>query len=67
MNIRVIILSGIMTALIGAMIGLAVSRISQRIHRHKPIIITGAAIGFAIGSFQAAIREQTESRDEEYK
>lgn len=66
MNIRVVIFSGIMTALIGAMIGLALTTISHR-ERRKPIIIVGgASLGFVIGTFQEAVRQQKRQRDEEF-
>ncbi|ACK64590.1 conserved hypothetical protein [Rippkaea orientalis PCC 8801] len=66
MNIRVIIFSAIMTALIGAMIGLALTKISQREQRRNILIIGGASVGFVIGAFQASIREQKRIRDEEF-
>jgi hypothetical protein len=65
MNLRLIIFSGIMAALIGAMMGLAVSRIAQRIERRQIFLITGASLGFAIGTFQECVRQQRNERDEE--
>ncbi|MGK7917271.1 MAG: hypothetical protein AB4038_17285 [Prochloraceae cyanobacterium] len=58
MNVRVIIFSGIMTALIGAMIGLAVAKISQRELRTKGMVIGGAILGFAVGAMQESVRQQ---------
>ncbi len=66
MNIKVILFSGIITALIGAMIGLAIAHISQRDLRTKAIVIGGATLGFVIGAAQCAIREQAKERDREF-
>ncbi len=66
MNIRTVIFNGLMTALVGAMIGLAIVHISQRDLRRRPILITGAVLGFTLGSFQEAIRQQKRLRDQEY-
>ena len=65
MNIRVIIYSGIMTALIGAMIGWAISYIAQREMRTKAIIIGGATLGFVVGAFQESVRQQKKLRESE--
>ncbi|MGK7873058.1 MAG: hypothetical protein AB4426_07020 [Xenococcaceae cyanobacterium] len=65
MNIRGIILSGIITALIGAMIGLAVANISQREFRERAMLIGGAILGFGIGAVHESIRQQKDQRDEE--
>ncbi|HAC66202.1 MAG TPA: hypothetical protein DCF68_22375 [Cyanothece sp. UBA12306] len=65
MNIRVIIYSGIMTALVGAMFGLAVTKISQREQRKPILIVGGATLGFVIGAFQASVREQNKLRNED--
>ncbi len=66
MNIRVIIFSGIMAALIGAMFGLAVTKISQREQRKPILIVGGATIGFVVGAFQASVREQKRLRHDEF-
>lgn len=63
MNIRMIIFSGIMTALIGAMLGLAVNYISQRTARRPVAVIGGAALGFVIGCAYQAIQQN--QNDEE--
>ena len=57
MNVRTIIFSGIMTALIGAMLGLAINYISQRSARRPMTIIGGAVLGFVIGSGYEAIQQ----------
>jgi uncharacterized membrane protein YebE (DUF533 family) len=63
MNIRMIIFSGIMTAIVGAMIGLAVAKISQRELRTKAIIIGGAALGFSVGAVYESIRQNKLQED----
>ena len=66
MNIRMIIYTGIMTALIGAMLGLAVNHISQRTSRRPVAVIGGAVLGFVIGSaYQAVLQNKHE--EEEFK
>jgi presenilin-like A22 family membrane protease len=65
MNIRTILFSGIIAALIGAMIGLAITRISQREARAKAIIIGGASLGFIVGAVQESIRQQKDQIDQE--
>ena len=67
MNIRVILFNGIMTALIGAMLGLAVAHIGQRAARQKIIIIGGASLGFGVGAVAAAVRQQQQSRGGEFE
>jgi presenilin-like A22 family membrane protease len=67
MNIKKMIFSGIMMALIGVMIGTAVSYIDQREQRRKPIIITGATLGFIIGAMQQAVNDQKQEREDEYE
>ncbi|MDJ0598030.1 MAG: hypothetical protein QNJ37_04225 [Crocosphaera sp.] len=66
MNIRKILFAGIITALIGAMFGLAVTKIAQREQRKKILVVTGATLGFVIGAFQESIQQQKKLRDEEY-
>jgi acyl-[acyl carrier protein]--UDP-N-acetylglucosamine O-acyltransferase len=64
MNYRSIIFSGIMSALVFAMIGLAIGRIAQKVERRKVIVIGGATLGFAIGVFQQAVIEHKNQRRE---
>ncbi|MDJ0508111.1 MAG: hypothetical protein QNJ64_02475 [Crocosphaera sp.] len=66
MNLRKIIFAGIVTALIGAMFGLAVTKIAQREQRRKIMLITGASLGFVIGAFQESVQQQKKIRDDEY-
>lgn len=65
MNLKLIFFSGIMAGLIGAMLGLAVARISDRIERKKVILITGASLGFAIGALQESVKQQKDERYED--
>jgi F0F1-type ATP synthase assembly protein I len=67
MNPRTIISSGIITALIGAMIGLAVSHIAQREARKPIIIISGAVVGFALGAFTESIRQEKRQREKDFE
>ena len=66
MNIKKVIFAGIITALIGAMFGLALTKIAQREQRKPILIIGGATLGFLIGAFQESIQQQRKLRDEEY-
>ena len=65
MNIKTIIFNGIMNALVFAMIGLAVAKISQREMRTKAIVIGAAALGFGIGAAYQAIHQQRNLEEEE--
>ncbi len=62
MNLKMVVFSGIMTALIGAMIGVAVAEIAQRETREKIVVVTGATLGFLIGSGFQAIKQQEKER-----
>ena len=66
MNIRKIIFAGILTALIGSMFGLALTKIAQREDRGKIMLITGATLGFLVGAFQESIQQQKKIRDDDY-
>lgn len=65
MNIRAIIFTGIMNALVFAALGLVVVKISQRELRTKAIVIGGATLGFAIGAAHEAIRQEKNLEEEE--
>jgi len=66
MNFKMVLFNGIMTALIGAMIGLAIAYISEREARKNYIIVTGSVLGFVLGSFQNCIRQERDQREQEY-
>jgi gas vesicle protein len=66
MNIRKVIFAGIITALIGSMFGLAITKISGREERKKILLVSGATLGFVIGTFQESIQQQKKLRDDEY-
>lgn len=77
MNLRMILFSGVVTALIGAMIGLAAARIGQRDFNqlrfeskayqdlHRKYALIGAALGLAAGIGQECVRELKKQRKEE--
>ena len=72
MNAKSIILAGIMSALIGAMLGLAINHISQRESRRKLAVIAGASLGFILGAGSTAIRQNANEsgdfgREDRYK
>jgi hypothetical protein len=78
MNIKLIIFSGIVTALIGSVVGLAVAHIGQKEFNQfkyesqvyedlyqKYYGFIGAGLGFVIGVSQECVRELKEQRDKE--
>jgi hypothetical protein len=79
MNIRLILFSGVMTALIGSIIGLGAAQLGQRDFKHlryegkayqnlyRNYMLIGAGLGFATGFGQACIRELKVQRDQEEK
>jgi hypothetical protein len=76
-NLRMIVFSGVVTALIGSMIGLAAARIGQRDFNqlrfesqayqdlHGKYALIGAGLGLAAGIGQECVRELKEQRKEE--
>lgn len=64
MNLKMMFFSGIMTALIGLMLGLAVSEISQREHRRNIVIVGGGILGFVLGFTYQGIKQEKDSRAE---
>ena len=72
MNYRMIVFSGIMAALIGAMIGVAVSTMSEHaavVRRDlsgRRFAIVGASLAFVIGAGYEAVRQEKVRRDEEF-
>lgn len=65
MNFRSVLYSGIMTALVGAMIGLALVNISRRELRAPQFIIVGAVVGFVLGSAFDAVRQQKDEDEDD--
>lgn len=64
MNIKMIIFSGIINALIFAMLGVAINHISQRPSRRPLVVIGGAALGFVLGSgYQAIIQNKPDDEE----
>ena len=60
MNIRMLIFSGIMTALAGSLLGLVVAHIAERESRQKAAVVVGATLGFAIGVGYEAMQQNRE-------
>ena len=60
MNVRLLIFSGIMTALAGAFLGLIVAHIAERESRRPAAIATGSTLGFVIGVGYEAIQQNRE-------
>lgn len=67
MNIKMVIFSGIMTALIAAMISLAISEIAQKQARKKGIIIVGTTLGFLVGAAYQGVCQQEKERYKDEK
>ena len=60
MNIRMLVFSGIMTALAGALLGLVVAHIAERESRQKAAVVVGATLGLAIGVGYEAMQQNRE-------
>jgi hypothetical protein len=79
MNVKLIIFSGIVTAALGFIMGLAIAQIGQkdfnRLHYESQFYddlndsygLIGAGLGFAIGTSQECVRELKKQRDREGK
>ena len=65
MNLRIVIGAGIVSALVGAMLGLVASamvehsRVSQRTPNRRRNAIAGASVGFVVGAGYAALRQES--------
>lgn len=76
MNIRLIIFSGVMTGLVGAVIGLAAAQIGQRGFNqlkfqgqyyqdlHNKYTLIGGSLGLAVGVAQECVRELKADRED---
>lgn len=60
MNIRMLIFSGIMTAMVGSLLGLVVVHIAERESRVKAAVIVGTTLGFGIGVGYEAMQQNRE-------
>ena len=60
MNIRMLVFSGIITALVGALLGLVVAHIAERESRQKTAVVVGSTLGFAIGVGYEAMQQNRE-------
>ncbi|MBR8830211.1 MAG: hypothetical protein N5P05_002872 [Chroococcopsis gigantea SAG 12.99] len=78
MNVRLLLFSGMVTALIGAATGLAISQIERNpsqmtykpAHEYQSMykkywVITGAIAGFVMGAAVQRVRQLKEERDQE--
>ena len=77
MNMRLILFSGMMTALVGSVIGLGAAHLGQRgfdrlkfesqsyQSLYRNYVFIGAGLGFAVGVGQACVRELKVQRDQE--
>lgn len=63
MNVRMLVFSGIMTALVGALLGLVVAHIAERESRQKAAVVVGSTLGFAIGVGYEAMQQNRERTD----
>lgn len=66
MNIRLILFSGLVTALVGVMVGLALAYISQRELRKNAIVVGGASLGFMLGATSSMMMQQKQERADDY-
>ena len=60
MNVRMLVFSGIITALVGALLGLVVAHIAERESRQKAAVVVGSTLGFAIGVGYEAMQQNRE-------
>ena len=60
MNVRMLVFSGIMTALVGALLGLVVAHMAEKESRQKVAIVVGSSLGFAIGVGYEAMQQNRE-------
>ncbi|GAA6621441.1 hypothetical protein [Scytonema sp. NUACC26] len=77
MNIKLVIFSGVVTACIGSVIGLAAAQIGQRNFNelkfegqyyqdlHNRYAIIGASVGLVVGVAQECVRELKSQREDE--
>ncbi|GFE68862.1 hypothetical protein [Chroococcus sp. FPU101] len=66
MNLKVALFSGVVAALIGAMIGIALAHISQRELRKHVIVVGGASLGFVVGATSSMMMQQKQENADDY-
>ena len=59
-NVKMLIFSGIMTAIVGGLLGLIVAHIAERESRQKAAIIVGFTLGMGIGVGYEAMQQSRE-------
>jgi hypothetical protein len=65
MNLKTMLFSGVINAMIVAMIALAVNYISGREHRRTIVVTGGAILGFVTGCAFQCIKQQKNDRFED--
>jgi ABC-type uncharacterized transport system permease subunit len=60
MNLRMLILTGINTALTGTLLGIVVVHIAEIEFRQRAAIVVGSTMGFAIGVGYEAMQQNRE-------
>ena len=68
MNIRCIVFSGVLTSLVGVVLGMALFTINQddRSQGSTPYTMGGAILGLLVGSSQEALRQKAREESEEF-
>lgn len=64
-NFKILIFTGIITAIAGALLGLIVAHIAERESRQKTAIIVGSTLGFTIGVGYEAMQQSREREERE--
>lgn len=57
MNLKMLVFTGVITALVGSLLGLVVTHIAEKESRQKIAVIVGSTLGFAIGSGYEAMQQ----------
>ncbi len=60
MNLRILVFSGIMTALAGGLLGLVTAHIAEKESRQTIAIVVGSSLGFAIGVGYESMQQNRE-------
>ena len=59
-NFRMLVFSGIITALVGALLGLIIAHIAEKESRQQTAVFIGSTVGFAVGVGYEAIQQNRE-------